>query len=74
MSDREFVDRHSSYSIPFLNMNNPPKDLAFIHMPQSVAKWWLMVGIGLGVLMYTIDSSIVNTHYSFVTISFSCQL
>jgi MFS family permease len=23
-------------------------------------KWWVMVGVGLGVLMYTIDSSIVN--------------
>jgi hypothetical protein len=31
-------------------MNGPPKDLALIHMPQSVAKWWVMVGIGLGTL------------------------
>ncbi len=25
-----------------------------------VEKWWVMLGIGLGVLMYTIDTSIVN--------------
>jgi EmrB/QacA subfamily drug resistance transporter len=34
-------------------------DLAH-HQPQPVEKWWVMVGIGLGVLMYTIDTSIVN--------------
>lgn len=27
---------------------------------QPVQKWWVMLGIGLGVLMYTIDTSIVN--------------
>jgi MFS family permease len=41
-------------------MNSPPKDITPIHQPQSVAKWWVMVGVSLGVLMYTIDSSIVN--------------
>jgi multidrug resistance protein len=41
-------------------MNSPPKDITPIHKPQSVAKWWVMVGVSLGVLMYTIDSSIVN--------------
>ncbi len=41
-------------------MNNPPKDITPIHKSQSIAKWWVMVGVSLGVLMYTIDSSIVN--------------
>lgn len=28
--------------------------------PRPVEKWWVMAGISLGVLMYTIDTSIVN--------------
>jgi EmrB/QacA subfamily drug resistance transporter len=28
--------------------------------PSSKSKWWAMLGIGLGVLMFTIDTSIVN--------------
>jgi EmrB/QacA subfamily drug resistance transporter len=42
-------------------MNSQPEDIALAnHQPQPVEKWWVMVGIGLGVLMYTIDTSIVN--------------
>jgi EmrB/QacA subfamily drug resistance transporter len=41
-------------------MNSQPEDLALVHQPQPVQKWWVMLGIGLGVLMYTIDTSIVN--------------
>lgn len=26
----------------------------------SIAKWWVMLGVGLGVLMFTLDTSIVN--------------
>jgi hypothetical protein len=36
------------------------EDLALVHRPQPVEKWWVMLGIGLGVLMYTIDTSIVK--------------
>ncbi|WP_040695240.1 MFS transporter [Nodosilinea nodulosa] len=28
--------------------------------PEAAAKWWVMLGIGLGVLMFTLDTSIVN--------------
>lgn len=28
--------------------------------PNSSRKWWVMLGVGLGVLMYTLDTSIVN--------------
>jgi EmrB/QacA subfamily drug resistance transporter len=42
-------------------MNIQPEDIALAHkQPQPVEKWWVMLGIGLGVLMYTIDTSIVN--------------
>ncbi len=41
-------------------MSSQPEDLAIVHQPQPVEKWWVMLGIGLGVLMYTIDTSIVN--------------
>jgi EmrB/QacA subfamily drug resistance transporter len=41
-------------------MNIQREDLALVHRPQPVEKWWVMLGIGLGVLMYTIDTSIVN--------------
>jgi EmrB/QacA subfamily drug resistance transporter len=49
-----------------------------LHLPQpSSGKWWAMLGVGLGVLMYTIYTSIVNIalptlvqvfHTSFATI------
>ncbi|MGH8001280.1 MAG: MFS transporter [Brasilonema sp.] len=49
-----------------------------LHLPKpSSGKWWAMLGVGLGVLMFTIDTSIVNIalptlvqvfHTSFVTI------
>jgi len=39
--------------------SNPPPDLS--PLPQSTsAKWWVMLGVGLGVLMFTLDTSIVN--------------
>jgi MFS family permease len=41
-------------------MSSQREDLALVHRPQPVEKWWVMLGIGLGVLMYTIDTSIVN--------------
>ena len=41
-------------------MNSQPENLALIHQPQPIEKWWVMLGIGLGVLMYTIDTSIVS--------------
>ncbi len=43
-------------------MNSQSGDLALVpyHQPRPTAKWWVMVGISLGVLMYTIDISIVN--------------
>jgi EmrB/QacA subfamily drug resistance transporter len=41
-------------------MDSQREDLALVHRPQPVEKWWVMLGIGLGVLMYTIDTSIVN--------------
>jgi EmrB/QacA subfamily drug resistance transporter len=41
-------------------MSSQPEELALVHRPQPVEKWWVMLGIGLGVLMYTIDTSIVN--------------
>ena len=28
--------------------------------PSSSAKWWAMLGVGLGILMFTLDTSIVN--------------
>ena len=32
-----------------------------LHSPdRSPAKWWAMLGVGLGVLMFTLDTSIVN--------------
>ncbi len=45
--------------------------------PHSSTKWWVMLGVGLGVLMFTLDTSIVNIvlptlvqvfHTSFATI------
>ena len=41
-------------------MNSQPENLALIRQPQPTEKWWVMLGIGLGVLMYTIDTSIVS--------------
>jgi EmrB/QacA subfamily drug resistance transporter len=43
-------------------MNNQTKEYLSVtsSQHQSVEKWWVMLGISLGVLMYTIDTSIVN--------------
>jgi EmrB/QacA subfamily drug resistance transporter len=43
-------------------MNNQPPEYQSISESQQppVEKWWVMVGISLGILMYTIDTSIVN--------------
>ncbi|MFB2918159.1 DHA2 family efflux MFS transporter permease subunit [Aerosakkonema funiforme] len=38
---------------------NPPPDFSSSPKPTS-AKWWVMLGVGLGVLMFTLDTSIVN--------------
>jgi EmrB/QacA subfamily drug resistance transporter len=45
-----------------LPMNNQPPGSQSIAESQQppVEKWWVMVGISLGILMYTIDTSIVN--------------
>lgn len=41
-------------------MNSHPHS-EFSPPPQSTsAKWWVMLGVGLGVLMFTLDTSIVN--------------
>jgi EmrB/QacA subfamily drug resistance transporter len=41
--------------------NQPPKYQSISESQQPpVEKWWVMVGISLGILMYTIDTSIVN--------------
>ena len=41
-------------------MNSQPEGNVPFYNPQLIQKWWVMVEIGLGVLMYTIDTSIVN--------------
>jgi EmrB/QacA subfamily drug resistance transporter len=41
-------------------MNSQPEHPTLVYQPKPVTKWWVMLGIGLGVLMYTIDTSIVN--------------
>jgi EmrB/QacA subfamily drug resistance transporter len=43
-------------------MNNQPPEYQSIAESQQppVEKWWVMLGIGLAILMYTIDTSIVN--------------
>ncbi len=43
-------------------MNNQPPEYQLIVESQQppVKKWWVMLGIGLAILMYTIDTSIVN--------------
>jgi EmrB/QacA subfamily drug resistance transporter len=44
-------------------MNTQPEDSSEL-IPSTISppveKWWVMLGISLGVLMYTIDTSIVN--------------
>jgi MFS family permease len=52
----------SSISLYHLPMNNQPPRYQSIADSQQppVEKWWVMVGISLGILMYTIDTSIVN--------------
>jgi EmrB/QacA subfamily drug resistance transporter len=41
--------------------NQPPGYQSIAESQQPpVEKWWVMVGISLGILMYTIDTSIVN--------------
>jgi EmrB/QacA subfamily drug resistance transporter len=41
--------------------NQPPKYQSIAESQQPpVEKWWVMLGIGLAILMYTIDTSIVN--------------
>jgi MFS family permease len=37
-----------------------PKRPSHINAVPPAAKWWVMLGIGLGVLMFTLDTSIVN--------------
>lgn len=39
--------------------SNPPPDLS-PSQKSTEAKWWVMLGVGLGVLMFTLDTSIVN--------------
>jgi EmrB/QacA subfamily drug resistance transporter len=52
----------SSIPLYHLPMNNQPPRYQSIADSQQppVEKWWVMVGISLGILMYTIDTSIVN--------------
>ena len=43
-----------------MSLNPPPSQ-----SPQSTSgKWWIMLGVGLGVLMFTLDTSIVNADIS----------
>jgi EmrB/QacA subfamily drug resistance transporter len=52
----------SSILLYYLSMNNqsPGSKLIAESQQPPVEKWWVMVGISLGILMYTIDTSIVN--------------
>jgi EmrB/QacA subfamily drug resistance transporter len=51
---------HSSPDISPMNDRSPEAQLATDAQEPAVDKWRVMLGISLGVLMYTIDTSIVN--------------